>query len=286
MKPGWLRVIRHAAREARTDEIGFVASGIAFRVALAVFPAIALLVLLGQRLLADGDVQTMLRGIVEALPDSSRQIIDQAAAASLAHNPADRGGDVLGPAAPILGLCLTLWSANGGMRALFKGLNLIFDIPERRSFLRFTGVTLLFTVGTLVTLTCAMLLALVVPHILPAEGRWIVVGWLRWPVLLAVLTVALSLLYRLAPAWERGAGWPFITLGSAAGSFLLLATCGLFSWFTARFASLSVTYGSFSTVIAFLIWLWLCFAIVLAAAELDAAIDRETDLYRSGPGGE
>ena len=272
------RVARHAAREALADQVSFVASGVAFRVALAVFPAVALVVWLGSRLLGAEEVRSFLQEAMQAVPNSTREIVQQAVGASMAQNPADRGGDVLGPAVPLLGLGFTLWSANSGMRALFKALNLIFEVQNRRSWLRFTVVTLLCTLGTLVVLLCTMTLAVLVPHVLPSEGIYAALSPLRWPILLGVLALALATLYRLAPSNGRE-GWPFVTVGSAAAALLLLLTCGLFSWFTTRFASFAVTYGSLSTVVAFLLWLWLSFVIVLCGAELDAAIGRETSLY-------
>ncbi len=60
----------------------------------------------------------------------------------------------------------------------------------------------------------------------------------------------------------------------------------IFSWFLDRFASLAVTYGSLSTVVAFMIWLWLSCALVLAGAELDAALDRETGALTGNKGSE
>lgn len=277
------RVARHAAREASADQVSFVASGVAFRVALAVFPAVALVVWLGSRLLGADEVRSFLQDAMQAVPDSTRKIVQQAVGASMAKNPADRGGDLLGPAAPLLGLAFTLWSANSGMRALFKALNLIFDAKERRGWLRFSIVTLLCTLGTLFVLVCTMALAVLVPHVLPQEGVYATFSPLRWPVLFAVLALALATLYRLAPSNGRD-DWPFVTVGGAAAALMLLLTCGLFSWFTGRFASFAVTYGSLSTVVAFLLWLWLSFVIVLCGAELDAAIGDETSLYGGGSG--
>ncbi|UYW28374.1 YihY/virulence factor BrkB family protein [Methylorubrum extorquens] len=276
------RVVRHAAREASADQVSFVASGVAFRVALAVFPAVALVVWLGSRLLSADEVRSFLQGAMQAVPDSTREIVQQAVSASMAKNPADRGGDLLGPATPLLGLGFTLWSANSGMRALFKALNLIFDVEERRGWLRFTGITLLCTLGTLVVLVSTMMLGVLVPHVLPSEGIYAALSPLRWPALFGVLALALATLYRLAPSSGRE-GWPFVTVGGAAAALLLLLTCVLFSWFTGRFASFAVTYGSLSTVVAFLLWLWLSFMIVLCGAELDAAIGAETGLYGGGP---
>ena len=195
----------------------------------------------------------------------------------MAKNPADRGGDLLGSAAPLLGLGFTLWSANSGMRALFKALNLIFDVEERRGWLRFTVVTLLCTLGTLAVLVCAMTLAVLVPHVLPKEGIYATFSPLRWPVLFGVLALALASLFRFAPSSGRETGRSSPS-AAAIAALLLLLTCGLFSWFTGRFASFAVTYGSLSTVVAFLIWLWLSFVIVLCGAEIDAAIGDETSL--------
>lgn len=275
-----VQVARHAAREASADQVSFVASGVAFRVALAVFPAVALVVWLGNQLLGAEEVRSFLESAMQAVPDSTRKIVQQAVSASVAENPAERGGDLLGPAVPLLGLGFTLWSANSGMRALFKALNLIFEVQERRGWLRFTGITLLCTLGTLIVLICVMMLAVLAPHVLPSESIYGALSPLRWPILFGVLALALATLYRFAPSSGRK-GWPFVTIGSAAAALLLLLTCGLFSWFTSRFASLAVTYGSLSTVVAFLIWLWLSFVIVLCGAELDAAISGETSLYGS-----
>lgn len=276
------RVARHAVREALADQVSFVASGVAFRVALAVFPAVALVVWLGSRLLGADEVRSFLQNAMQAVPDSTREIVRQAVSASMSKNPADRGGDFLGSAAPLLGLGFTLWSANSGMRALFKALNLIFDVEERRGWLRFTVVTLLCTLGALAVLVCAMTLAVLAPHVLPKESIYATFTPLRWPVLFGVLALALASLFRFAPSSGRE-DWPFITVGGGIAALLLLLTCGLFSWFTGRFASFAVTYGSLSTVVAFLIWLWLSFVIVLCGAEIDAAIGQETSLYGGGP---
>jgi membrane protein len=70
-------------------------------------------------------------------------------------------------------------------------------------------------------------------------------------------------------------------MGGLAAAAALVAECGLFSWVVGHFATLDVTYGSLSTVAAFLLWLWVSVAIVLAGAELDMAIRHETQLRRA-----
>ena len=66
-----------------------------------------------------------------------------------------------------------------------------------------------------------------------------------------------------------------------AAATALVAECGLFSWVVGHFATLDATYGSLSTVAAFLLWLWVSVVIVLAGAELDVALRHETGPYKS-----
>ena len=100
------RILRHAFRESLSDQVAFVASGVAFRVTLATFPGIALLVWLGSQIFIAAEVHTVLDSASSAVPNSTRKVIEQAMNASLANGPAERSGgsSVLGPAAPSSGL--------------------------------------------------------------------------------------------------------------------------------------------------------------------------------------
>lgn len=162
------------------------------------------------------------------------------------------------------------------MRALLKALNSIFEVPERCPWHRFTALTLLFTLGATVVLVCTMLLTLLLPHLLPVGETFL--SPLRWPVIFGILAFGLATLYRIAPADGRR-GWPFLTIGRTAAALLILLDSLMFSWFVGWFASLSATYGSLSTAVAFLLWLWSACLIVLLGAELDTAIGTETKLY-------
>lgn len=212
------RILRRTWREYGDDQVSIVASGVAFRVVLAVFPGIALLVRVGTRTLGPGDAQRLLQAATGVFPDAGRSVLVQAVRSSIRDDPADNAAQagVLGAAAPILGLLFTLWSTNSGMKALFNALNVIFDIAERRSFLHFTAVTLLFTAGTLIAILFTMMLVVASPVIVAAAGmsepHGSALTLLRWPVLFVVAAVALSILYRYAPHRDQGS-WPLVTVG-------------------------------------------------------------------------
>lgn len=280
----WLGILKTTWSEIGADRASIVASGVAFRVALALFPGVALLVWVANRTVGPEEARSLVGTLSDLVPDASRSIVRNAVDSALHSNPADGSAEApwLGGFAPVLGLALTLWATNSGMKALFVALNIVYDKEESRGFLHRNLVTLLFTLSTLVLLVLAIGTLLASPVVLSRIGfgdlTAAAVSWLRWPVLGVGFAPSLSLLYRYAPNRERE-HWPLVTIGSALAAGLLVFGTALFSWFTARFMGLSTTYGSLSTVVAFLIWLWLDFLVVLACAELDSVIERQTGLY-------
>ena len=233
----------------------------AFRVALALFPAIALLVWIGGRTVGPDEARSLIGTLLDLVPDASRSIVKTAVDASLQNNPADGGAEApwLGTFAPAIGVAVTLWTANSGMKALFAALNIVYDEEENRGFLRRNLVTLAFTSGTLMLLVLSTVALLASPVMLSRLGlgdlATTAVHWLRWPALFVGFALTLSLLYRYAPnRARRRAHWPLVTVGSVVAAGLLVLGTALFSWFATRFLGLSATYGSLSTVMAFLIW--------------------------------
>lgn len=279
----WLGILRSTWNEIGADHVSIVASGVAFRVALALFPAIALLVWVGGRTVGPDEAQSLIGRLSDLMPDASRSIVKTAVDTSLQNNPAAGGAEALwlGRFAPVIGVAVTLWTANSGMKALFVALNVVYDEEESRGFLRRNLITLVFTSGTLLLLVLATGVLLASPVVLFRLGLGdlaaAAVHWLRWPALFVGFALALSLLYRYAPnRARRRAHWPPVTLGSAIAAGLLVLGTALFSWFTTRFLGLSATYGSLSTVMAFLIWLWAGFLVVLVCAEFDSVVEQQT----------
>lgn len=271
-------ILRRAAMAANDHGVGFMAAGVAFWSALALFPAVALLVWLAHRVLGVADVRDALRTVTHVLPDSVGDIVYRAIQAASDANPADRGADLGWPVGPALGLLVSLWSVTVAMQALFHALDRTFEAEERRSWLRLTAVSLAFSVGALVVMACALAAMVAMTHALaPIDGA-LPQALAPWATAFVAFLLTIAVLYRVGPSGRRE-GWPFVTVGGVAAAAALVADCTLFSWTVGHFATLEVTYGSLSTVAAFLLWLWVSVAIVLAGAELDMALHRVTGLY-------
>ena len=186
-----------------------------------------------------------------------------------------------------VGIALSVFSASGAVGNVMVALNEVFDRRENRNFVvkRLTAIIVLL--GALV-LIASMVFAM---SIIPAQlNDWFDSGWVRglvtaarFVVLGAVMTLGLSLLYRLGPARnvERDrelvpGGVPSIlTKGSVVGTVLLVLLSWGFGVFVNNFGSYGATYGALATIVVMLLWLQLMALAVLLGAEIDARTIRE-----------
>jgi len=208
------------------------------------------------------------------LPEGGLQIIREQIE-RLAAQPAQRLG-----IATIMGLGVSLWSANGGMKAMFDALNVVYHEKEKRSFIRLNSISLAFTLGSMAFILIALAAMTMMPVVLSYLGLsrltelLIRVG--RWPVLLLVVSFAIALIYRYGPSRDQPK-WRWITPGSVFAALAWLCLSLLFSWYTENFGSYNKTYGSLGAVIGFMTWLWLSNIVNLVGAKLNAETEHQTD---------
>src|SRR6266536_3530894 len=147
----------------------------------------------------------------------------------------------------VVGLAISLWSANSGINALFDALNIVYSEKEKRSFIKLYALTLGFTTGAIAFLLIALAAVVGIPIVLNyiglAGSTDLLVRMLRWPILFVCITVALVCIYRLGPS-RTTAQWRWITWGSVIAGMLWIAASLLFSWYAANFGSFNKTYGS------------------------------------------
>lgn len=269
----WFDILKRTFAEIGEDRIVAVAAGVAFYVLLAIVPAIGALVAI-YGVFADratiADHLALLSGI---LPSGALDVIGEQV-----RRIAGAGESTLGTAF-LIGLGVSLWSANAGMKAIFDALNVAYGETEKRGFVRLTAQSLLFTLAAILFLIAAVGAVVVLPIVLGYVGLGGVaetlLKLLRWPLLLAGMVLALAVLYRYGPSRDK-ARWRWVTWGSAAAAVLWLAGSAAFSWYAANFGSYNETYGSLGAVVGFMTWMWLSAIAVLVGAELDAEMEHQT----------
>ena len=270
---GWKDILVRVYNGISDDRILANAAGVTYYALLALFPGIAALVSIYGLFADPSTIGSHVDTIAGFAPGGAVDVIrDQLTRLSA------QGGTTLGISF-LIGLVISLWSANAGIKALFDSLNVVYEEEEKRSFIRLNAVTLSFTIATiaflLIALACVVAFPVMLNH-LPAPG---VTGWLlniaRWPILLVLVALGLTLIYRYGPS-RTEPRWQWITWGSAFAAVIWLAASALFSWYAANFGSFNKTYGSLGAIIGFMTWMWLSIIVVLIGAKLNAEIEHQT----------
>jgi membrane protein len=272
-KRGWWQILKRVYNEINDDNVLAQAAAVTFYGLLALFPAMATLVSL-YGLIADpktlSDSAASLQGVV---PGGGMDIIT-GQLKSLASSP----GKALGIGL-VIGLATSLWSANAGVKALFDALNIVYKEKETRSFVRRTLLSLAFTLSTIVFLIVATAGVVVLPAVLNYVGlegiTKLLLKLARWPALLIMLGLFLSLLYRYGPC-RRPARWRWVTWGSAVATIGWLIASLAFSYYVQNFGNYNKTYGTLGAVIGFMTWLWISSAVILIGAELNSEMEHQT----------
>ena len=261
-------VARSLRDEIKKDNLSLVAAGVAFYALLAIFPAmIALITVYG--LVADPDrIKEQLRPITKLLPD---QAADLLTAQLTATAEIGAGGLTVGL---LISLAATVWASAGAVRALIAGLNVIFGVVQSRNFMRRAVLAVALTLGAMLTVTVVLALVAAFPVVLDRIGLDPAVATvaqvLRWLLLIVVVEVGLSVLYRFGPDPAGRPRWRWVSWGSVAAlAVWILGSLG-FSVYVSNFGNYNKVYGSLAAVIVLMLWLYLGAFAVLLGAEIDS----------------
>ena len=280
---GWKDIVLRVYANIWEHRVLSIAGGVTFYSILAIFPAIAALVSLYGLFADTGTVSSTVEHLQGILPSGGIEVV-RAQIMRIAAQPHDTLSFGV-----IISLAFALWSANSAMTALFDALNIVYGEREKRGLVRLYAESLAFTSAALVFGLIAIAAVVVLPPALSAldfgNGIEPVIRIARWPLMLAIVALALAVLYRYGPSREH-ARWRWISWGSGVAAIGWLATSILFSWYAANFGRFNATYGSLGAIIGFMMWIWISAIVILIGGELDAEIERQIgqDSTAGGPG--
>jgi membrane protein len=270
---GWKDILWRTYEEFGQDRLMSVAAGVTYYALLALFPALGALVSVYGLFADPATIQDHLTALSGVLPSGALDIIREQVV-----RIASAGEGTLGLSF-IIGLAVSLWSANAGMKAIFDALNIVYDEEEKRSFMKLNLESLTFTLAAVGFILLALAGIVILPIVLDFVGLGSGLEWLlaiaRWPVLLVAVIAGLAVLYRYGPSRDK-AEWKWVTPGGIVAAVLWLVVSMLFSWYVANFGSYNETYGSLGAVIGFMTWIWISSVVVLLGAEINAEMEHQT----------
>jgi membrane protein len=271
---GWKDVAKRTMAEFKADRGVLMAAGVAFYALLGIFPAlIAGLTIWG--LFADPQqVESAFDSIAEFLPEQAAQIITEQLTAI-----ADTAPSALGIGA-VISVSAALWAASSGVKGLMVAINAAYDQPAgERSFFKERGLALAFALGGILLALVAVGLLAVFPVLVDLVGLdgtvASVVSLARWPLLLVLAWIALSLLYRWAPD-RAPADWGWLSWGAGIAVVLWLLASAGFTFYVQNFGNYNETYGALGGVVVLMLWLFITGIVILLGAEINAELERTT----------
>lgn len=253
------RVIQH--------NLALIAAGVAFYAFLSIFPAIASCISI-YGLIADlQSVQEHFNHIASFLPPDVRNLVE-----SRMKDVANDQDSTL-TWGLIIGLLVSLWSANKAMKAIAQGLNITFEKEEHRGIIKFNlitlGLTFISAIIAILVISLTVLLPAIVGIVLSNESaQWLTTG-LSFIILVFILTGQFILLYRIAPATKSTIEIKSSLPGALFSTTMILFGSVLFSLYVANFGKYEQQYGAISAVVVTLLWLFLSAFIFLLGAELN-----------------
>jgi membrane protein len=270
---GWRDVLLRVFHGISENRITTISGGVTFFVLLALFPGLAGLISLYGLFADSSTIAQHLNSLEGILPEGGMQILrDQLQ--QLTSQPPKKLG-----LATVASLAVSLWSANGGIKAMFEGLNAVYEEDEKRSFIKLNAISLALTLGGLAFVVVSLLTITVVPNLLSfvgLPGLSDIVNIARWPVLLVVASLMIAVIYRFGPSRDQPQ-WRWISPGSIFAAVTWIVALLLFSWYAAHFGSYNKTYGSLGAAIGFMTWIWISTMVILVGAKINAELEHQTE---------
>jgi membrane protein len=254
------------------DDIAGRSAELAYYFFLALFPLLlVLLAVFG--FFAAGGAQlrtTLMMSLARMVPGDASALVSKTVTQVI---------EARGSGKAILGFLGALWAASAGVSSLMDTLNIAYHVEESRPFWKKRGIAVALTVAVSALMIGAVILLLYGGKLAEVAGGHLHLGaaavwsWkiAQWPLVLALMFAAFSLVYYFAPNIEEPE-WHWISPGAIAGLVLwLLASFGL-RVYLHFFNSYNATYGSLGAVVILLLWFYLTGASLLIGGVINAQI--------------
>jgi membrane protein len=264
-------IVRRVRRQATERNIALLAAGTAFWAVLSIFPAIIAMVTIYGIVASPADVTKEVTKLGGSLSQSTRDVIEK----WLAGLTTSRGLGV----GLLIGLVAVLWAVSSGVQTAIKAINAAYEQEEDRGFVRLRGLALLMSVGVIVlaiVVLTAIGLAPALSHLVHNRPARIAMNIGEWIVLAVILTGAIAVLYRFAPA-HPPSSWRWISPGAVFSTVMVVVASVGFSFYVRFFGTYNKTYGTLGGVVILMLWLYYSIYVVLLGAMLNAELERRTD---------
>lgn len=248
------------------------AAAISFRLFLAVFPVIILLLSLIPYVPIDNFQDNLFAGLEGMMPGDSFTLFESTLDDLINHK---HNGVVS------IGFILLVFYASNSVNAVLMGLNGSYNLEQKGNpiFLRLASILLMFLLGLLLVVAVALIALsggffdyLIQEEILTNESTVVLLQVAKWLISGALVYFSISIIYNTGNFRKRR--WKWFSAGSSFATLFFILTSVGFAWFVNNVASYNRLYGSLGTLMVLLIWVNFNSMILLLGFELNTSIHR------------
>ncbi|MPZ71791.1 MAG: YihY family inner membrane protein [Nitriliruptorales bacterium] len=283
-RDAYLGALKRSLAEIKRDDVPGLAAGVAFKIFLALFPALFAGVAVFSIVTTPAEMQTWLESASGFLPPRAIEVMKQPLTDIV------EGKKSVAGLAALIGVAAGLWAATGAAVSLMKALSRAYDVDETRKFVRQRLIALALTVALLAALLGIVALLILGPQIqtallgdVPAPFKWVLAA-ARFVLALGVLVLLFAFVYWIGPNRSHPS-WLWISPGAVLGVVGWLVASGGFTFYAQTASNYDRAYGTIAGVAIMLIWLQISMLVILVGAEFNAEVERARALYtRVGEG--
>lgn len=267
----WREILRRTLYEAFwKDNCLGMAAQLAYYFFFALFPTLLFLVALASYFPVSTLIDDLFRTVGGLMPPEALQIITD----QLLKLSESKDAGVL-----TLGVLLAVSSSSAAMVAIIDTVNRAYDVEEGRPWWKVRLTAILLTVAVAIFILVSFALVVVGPSLATALAERLYLGpvfewtWkiLQWPVVFALTSMAMALIYYFAPDVEQD--WVWLTPGSIFATGLWLLMSFGFKYYVGNWGNYTETYGVIGAVMILLLWFYITGLVILVGAEMNAEIE-------------
>lgn len=274
---GWVKTIRNFIKKLHLSEVVSFSAQAAFFLLLSLFPFIMLLasIVSAFPFLTESAVHELISGVIPS-------VFSEFIASVFAESYRSENGFTITVTA-----VAALWSASRGVLAMTRGLNHVCDCTETRGWIYVRLRACFYTLGFLLTVVLAAVLVVfgqsisqTVSALFPQfQGIVRVIYLLRSLISFALVALLFLIFYLFLPDRKSTLRHEWFGAVLAAGAWMGFSQ--LYAWYITSFATTGF-YGSLTTVVFFMLWLYVGMYIFFLGAQLSRFRQKEQQILFFG----
>lgn len=179
-----------------------------------------------------------------------------------------------------------MWSSSKGVMAIIRGMNSVHQIKEQRNYIFLRIISLFYTIIFLVAILVSLALIVFgnnIYHALEKQAP-LIYGFVgifirqKFVISLLVLILLFICIYKIVP--NKKYGILNHIPGAVFSAFSWIALSTGFSIYTTHFSNFSSMYGSISTFMLLMLWVYICMYLMFLGVEINAFFKHKVDRTR------